>query len=77
MMSDSDMQVMSEVSGAEFDQMFLSMMVTYHEGAVAMAQQEISDGKYAPAITMAQSIVDSQTTEIDQMKQLMNTLPAE
>ena len=76
MMSDSDMNMMSEASGARFDQMFVSMMLTHHRGAVAMAEQEIADGKYAPAITMARSIVDSQTAEIDQMNRLMSSLPA-
>lgn len=76
MMSESDMTMLSEASGAEFDQMFLSMMVIHHEGAVAMAQQEISDGKYEPAIEMAQTIVETQNAEIATMNQLMSSLPA-
>lgn len=76
MMSDSDMTMLSDATGAAFDQMFLSMMVTHHQGAVTMAEQEISDGKYEPAIEMAQTIVETQNAEIDKMIQLMSTLPA-
>lgn len=76
MMSDSDMTMLSDATGAAFDQMFLSMMVTHHQGAVTMAEQEISDGKYEPAIEMAQTIVETQNAEIDKMNQLMSTLPA-
>lgn len=37
MMSSEDMDKLEKASGAEFDKMFLEMMVKHHEGAVEMA----------------------------------------
>lgn len=71
MMTQDQMDGMAAASGAEFDQMFLDMMIVHHEGAVAMAEEEVANGKYEPAIAMAQSIIDGQSAEIDEMEQLL------
>jgi uncharacterized protein (DUF305 family) len=43
MMSDEDMAALANVSGAEFDRMFLAMMTAHHEGAVQQAETEIAE----------------------------------
>jgi len=39
-----------------------------------MAKTEIADGSYPEAIKLSQGIVESQNQEIQQMKDLLNTL---
>ena len=46
-------------------------MIMHHEGAVNMAESELEDGQDAEAKELAGQIIDSQTTEIDEMKQLL------
>ncbi|YCQ19759.1 DUF305 domain-containing protein [Arthrobacter sp. Z1-9] len=57
--------------GAEAARLFMEQMTGHHEGAVEMAQQEISAGKYPEAIQLARDIVTAQETEIAEMKQLL------
>ena len=39
MMSDEDMGALMDASGADFDRMWLTMMIAHHEGAIEMAEQ--------------------------------------
>lgn len=73
MMSAEDMEMLQQASGAEFDTMWLEMMIEHHKGAVEMAQTEQSEGAYPDAIEMAEQIITSQQEEIDQMEQLLAT----
>lgn len=70
MMTQQQMDGMAATSGAEFDQMFLEMMIVHHKGAVAMAKDQVDNGKFKPAIDMAQSIINGQSAEIQEMEQL-------
>jgi uncharacterized protein (DUF305 family) len=72
MMSAGDMAKLEQASDAEFQDMWLSMMMNHHEGAVEMAQTEQTDGQYEPAITLAEDIEKSQTAEIDAMRALLS-----
>ena len=49
-------------------------MIAHHQGAIAMAQDEIKSGPYPPAIAMSQSIVTSQQKEIDEMQAILASL---
>jgi uncharacterized protein (DUF305 family) len=71
MMSGEQMQQLSQATGAEFDRMFLQMMITHHQGAVTMAQKELSDGYNAEARRLAQQIIHTQQREITEMQQLL------
>ena len=71
MMSEQDMQALMNATGAEFDRMFLTQMITHHTGAVEMAQAELSSGSNTDALAMAESIRDSQSGEIAEMEQLL------
>ncbi|WP_040339476.1 DUF305 domain-containing protein [Candidatus Blastococcus massiliensis] len=73
-MSEEDMTSLEAASGAEFDRMFLEMMIEHHRGAVDMAQTEIDDGTYPGAVQMAEDIVASQTAEIEEMETLLSEL---
>lgn len=71
MMSGEDMDKLEKASGAEFDKMFLDMMVQHHEGAIEMAETEKSDGKYGPATKLADTVITAQTAEIEQMNKML------
>lgn len=53
----------------EFDLRFMNAMISHHEGAVAMAKDALKKSKRPEIKQLAQEIISSQQTEIDQMKQ--------
>ncbi|UIX32283.1 DUF305 domain-containing protein [Streptomyces sp. GQFP] len=71
MMSSEDMDKLEKASSAEFDRMFLDMMVQHHEGAIEMAETEKADGKYGPATKLADAVITAQTAEIEQMNKML------
>jgi len=74
MMSDADMQQLTAASGTEFDRLFLQQMIVHHQGALEMADTEIAEGSNTAALALAQSIKTSQTAEITEMQQMLQTL---
>jgi uncharacterized protein (DUF305 family) len=71
MMSGDDMKKLEAVKGAEFDKMWLDMMIQHHQGAIDMAKTELSKGGDADAKALAQKIVDAQQAEITEMRGLL------
>jgi uncharacterized protein (DUF305 family) len=71
MMTDAEMAQLQAATGAQLDQMFLEMMVRHHEGAIEMAKEAQSEGKFPEARRMADSIVTSQQAEIDEINTLL------
>ncbi|GAA0306075.1 DUF305 domain-containing protein [Kineococcus aurantiacus] len=74
MMTEEQMTRLQDATGADFDRMFLQMMVEHHTGAVQMARTEQEQGSNPQALELADSIVTSQTAEIQRMEQLLTTL---
>ncbi|MDR7277610.1 uncharacterized protein (DUF305 family) [Catenuloplanes atrovinosus] len=74
MMSDADMSMLTEATGAAFDTHFLTMMISHHEGAIDMAQQEVQQGTNADAKALAQKIITDQQAEITTMKGILARL---
>lgn len=74
MMSDSDMQALEDATGAKASRLFLEQMIVHHEGAIEMAQTEVDNGQNADVIALAESIIESQTTEITTMDDIRTTL---
>lgn len=64
-MMDMDLGPMDE----SFDLRFIDAMIPHHEGAIAMAQQVLEQSNRAEMRELAQSIIDAQQQEIDQMQQ--------
>lgn len=54
---------------AEFDLRFIDGMIPHHEGALNMADQVLQNSDRPELQELAQDILSSQQTEIDQMKQ--------
>ncbi|MET9148382.1 DUF305 domain-containing protein [Streptomyces sp. NPDC004042] len=71
MMTDADMDELTELSGDAFDRAFLRMMIGHHEGAVAMARTEQTEGADRAAVALAKSVTTSQSAEIDRMRKLL------
>ncbi|MDZ4089796.1 MAG: DUF305 domain-containing protein [Arthrobacter sp.] len=74
MMGADDMRQLEAAQGTEAAKLFLTQMVAHHQGAVVMAQTEISQGKNADAITLSKDIVTAQEAEIKEMQDLLATL---
>jgi len=73
MMSDVEMADLEKASGSAFDEMFLTMMISHHQGAIDMAKTEQMDGKSPDAIRLAKQIQSAQTTEIAYMQSLLKS----
>lgn len=71
MMSTKDMDALAMARGAEFDRMWLQMMIAHHQGAITMANQVLATTKNAEVTQLAKAIVTGQTAEIDTMKKLL------
>lgn len=71
MMTPEQMSDLEAAEGAEFDRMFLEMMVEHHEGAVEMANTQLDDGENPDARELAQEVIDAQESEIDRMQDLL------
>jgi uncharacterized protein (DUF305 family) len=52
-----------------FDAEFIDMMIPHHEGAIAMANVELEQGKNPELKALAQDIVDAQQREIAEMRE--------
>jgi uncharacterized protein (DUF305 family) len=72
MVSESDLEALAGLSGAAFDEKWLTLMIAHHEGALTMAQQVIGTTSEASVRTLAEAIVAGQTAEIAEMKALLN-----
>ncbi|MBE8523152.1 DUF305 domain-containing protein [Amycolatopsis sp. H6(2020)] len=71
MMSEADLKQLEAAKGAEFDKMWLGMMIKHHQGAIDMAKTELSQGGDAGAKALAQKIIDAQQAEITEMQGLL------
>ena len=74
MMSGQGMKALEQATGKEFDVAFLTGMLAHHQGAVEMANTELSTGKDPAAKALAQSIVTSQSQEISEIQTLLAQL---
>lgn len=71
MMTAEEMAKLNGAIGAEFDRMWLDMMIRHHQGAVEMAKAEQEKGASADAKKLAQDIIAAQLAEITEMQTLL------
>lgn len=62
---------LEHASDAEFQDLWLQMMVEHHEGAVEMAHEEAEHGTFDDAVALADHIASSQQREIDRMEKML------
>lgn len=72
MMTADQMQALENATGAEFDRMWLEMMIEHHRGAVTSSEEILNTGESEQVRQLAQQIVASQQAEIAQMESLLN-----
>lgn len=73
-MSEADMAELEAASGAEFDRLFLEMMIEHHRGAISMAETEVAEGSHPDAVRLAEAIIEDQEAEIAEMEALLGEL---
>lgn len=73
MMTPQEMDRLEKAHGADFDRMFLQMMIKHHQGALEMARTERAQGRNDEAVKLAQGIQAAQTEEIAKMRQMLKS----
>ncbi|ONI90697.1 DUF305 domain-containing protein [Saccharothrix sp. ALI-22-I] len=73
MATDEQLAALKAASGADFDRLYLQLMIAHHEGALQMAIELLSTGSDVRVEEMANDVVASQTDEINRMKAI--TIP--
>jgi uncharacterized protein (DUF305 family) len=66
-----DLAGLDDCVSAQFEERWLRMMITHHQGAISMARHEIAQGDYPPALALAEQIIVTQQAEIEEMRQLL------
>jgi uncharacterized protein (DUF305 family) len=70
-MTAEQMNTLTGLSGAAFDQMWLQMMIDHHTGAIDMSNTELLDGTNPDAKKLADAIIANQQGEIAQMRGML------
>jgi uncharacterized protein (DUF305 family) len=71
MMSAEQMDALAVATGADFDQMWLEMMIAHHEGAVSQSETVKADGSNPDVLLLADQIIAAQQGEIAEMQALL------
>ena len=74
MMSGADMEQLMDATGTDAARLYLEGMIEHHEGALDSADAEVADGKYQPAVELAEKIAKDQAAEITKMEGLLASL---
>ena len=56
--------------GKAFDELFLKLMITHHQGALTMATEVLSEGNNVLVEEMANEVIAQQTSEINRMRSM-------
>jgi uncharacterized protein (DUF305 family) len=71
MVDEKTMGDLGKATGKDFDQLFLTSMIAHHEGAIAMAESEKSDGVHQGALQLADLIIKTQAAQIKRMQSML------
>jgi uncharacterized protein (DUF305 family) len=71
MATDAQLKQLRAARDKAFDELFLKLMITHHQGAITMATEALADGNNVLVEEMAGDVVAQQTVEIDRMRGLM------
>jgi len=74
MLSDSEYSALEKANGAEFDRLYLEVMIAHHEGAIQMAKNAIAGNKNSIVKDLCDRIISSQQDQITYMKDLLTKL---
>ena len=73
MMTAEQMDAMAAMTGADFDQMWLEMMIAHHEGAISQSETVKANGSNADVLALADQIITAQQAEITEMQALLQS----
>jgi uncharacterized protein (DUF305 family) len=71
MATPKQMAELKAASGAEFDRIFLQLMITHHQGAITMAREVLKSGSDVVVDRMALDVNMSQSAEIRRMQMML------
>ena len=74
MLPDEDITALRNAQGVDATKKFLTEMIECHEGTIAMAEDEIKDGQYPPAVALAHSISTREQQENTTMQGILDSL---
>ncbi len=72
MMSEDRMAELEGADGDAFVQTWLTMMIEHHEGAIEMADAEVTGGEFPGTVDLAEQVATNQADEIDRMETLLD-----
>ncbi|WP_327347658.1 DUF305 domain-containing protein [Streptomyces europaeiscabiei] len=70
MATGAQLRKLGTLDGEKFDQLFLKLMITHHEGAITMATDVKAQGNNILVEEMADDVIAQQATEISRMRDL-------
>ncbi|MFJ8648469.1 DUF305 domain-containing protein [Streptomyces sp. NPDC093546] len=70
MASEAQLDQLRAARGAAFDELFLKLMITHHQGAITMATEVLSEGNNVQVEEMANDVIAQQTAEINRMRSM-------
>ncbi|WP_405539100.1 DUF305 domain-containing protein [Streptomyces sp. NBC_00075] len=70
MATEAQLAKLRAAKGKAFDELFLTVMITHHEGAVTMATEVKGQGNNVRVEEMADDVIAQQTTEINRMREM-------
>ncbi|MFF3316141.1 DUF305 domain-containing protein [Streptomyces sp. NPDC003035] len=70
MATEAQLAELRKAKGAAFDELFLKLMITHHEGAVTMAAEVLGQGNNVLVEEMANDVIAQQTSEINRMRSM-------
>ncbi len=71
MMSAEEMDALGTMTAADFDKMWMEMMIRHHQGAIAMAQTVKAAGSSPDVLALADQVIAAQQAEIAEMQALL------
>ncbi|MGW8066069.1 DUF305 domain-containing protein [Streptomyces ziwulingensis] len=71
MATEAQLEKLRAAKGKAFDQLFLKLMITHHEGAISMATEVKAQGNNVQVEEMADDVVAQQTSEISRMRGML------
>lgn len=74
MMSEEDMTALESATGVEATRLFLQGMIEHHNGAIMMAEMELSNGQNPDVLELAQQVIDGQKAEVTTMQEILDSL---
>ena len=74
MLSEQEMADLARARGRAFDRLFIAGMIQHHEGAVAMARDEMEEGSDQLALELAADVAAGQQAEIGRMVDIRDQL---